>query len=82
MREAVEMIMSMTGELDISAINSFLGSVICYPVDSLVQLSNGEICKVVENVEMYPLRPKVVCIETGAIYDLANDLSCASLIIM
>ena len=81
MREAVEMIMSMTGELDIEAINSFLGSVVCYPVDSLVELSNGEICKVVANTEMYPLRPKVVSIETGAIYDLANDFACASLII-
>ena len=82
MREAVEMIMSMTGELDISCINSFLGSVICYPVDSIVQLSNGQLCKVVSNEAMYPLRPKVVAIDTGAIYDLANDLKCASLIIL
>ncbi len=82
MREAVEMIMSMTGELDIDCINSFLGSVICYPVDSMVQLSNGELCKVVSNMPMYPLRPKVVSIDSGKVYDLANDLGCASLIIM
>ena len=82
MREAVEMIMSMTGELDISCINSFLGSVICYPVDSVVELSNGQLCKVVANVPMYPLRPRVVAIETGEVYDLANDLKCANLIIM
>ena len=81
MREAVEMSMSMTGELDIHAINSFIGSVICYPVDSIVELSNGELCKVVRNEPMYPLRPKVVAIETGTIYDLANDIKCASLII-
>ncbi len=82
MREAVEMIMSMTGELDISCINSFLGSVICYPVDSVVKLSNGQLCKVVANEPMYPLRPRVVAIDTGEVYDLANDLKCASLIIM
>ncbi len=82
MREAVEMIMSMTGELDISCINSFLGSVICYPVDSVVELSNGQLCKVVANVPMYPLRPRVVAIDTGEVYDLANDLKCANLIIM
>ena len=82
MREAVEMIMSMTGELDISCINSFLGSVICYPVDSVVELSNGQLCKVVANVPMYPLRPRVVAIDTGEVYDLANDLKCANLMIM
>lgn len=82
MREAVEMIMSMTGELDISCINSFLGSVICYPVDSIVELSNGQLCKVVSNEAMYPLRPRVVAIETGEVYDLANDLKCANLIIL
>lgn len=82
MREAVEMIMSMTGELDISCINSFLGSVICYPVDSVVELSNGQLCKVVANVPMYPLRPRVVAIDTGEVYDLANDLKCANLIIL
>ncbi len=82
MREAVEMIMSMTGELDIDFINSFLGSVICYPVDSMVELSNGEICKVVANNPKYPLRPKVVAVKSGAVYDLTNDFSCANLIIM
>ena len=36
------MIMSMTMELDITAMKSFLESMILYPVDSIVELSNGE----------------------------------------
>lgn len=80
-RTAVEMIMSMTEELDITAMRSFLGSVILYPVDSTVQLSNGEKARVVKNNEESVLRPTVVGLESGKVYDLANDLSCANIII-
>ncbi len=80
-REAVEMIMAMTGELDLEAMKSFLGSVILYPVDSIVQLSNGEKAKVVENSIEYVLRPKVVGIQSGKLYDLAGDVGCANIII-
>lgn len=80
-RDAVEMIMAMTAELDMDAMKSFLGSVILYPVDSVVDLSNGEKAKVVENYPDYILRPKVVGLTTGKVYDLAKDLSCASIII-
>ena len=78
---AIEMIMSMTSELDFDAMKSFLSSVILYSVDSIVHLSNGEKAKVVENNPENCLRPKVVGISSGKIYDLANDISCASLII-
>ena len=81
-RDAVEMIMSMTGELDITAMKSFLDSVILYPVGSFVQLSNGERARVVENNVHYALRPKVVGVESGNLYDLAGDLNCASIIIL
>ncbi len=81
-RDAVEMIMAMTQELDMKSMTSFLESVILYSVDSIVQLSNGEKAKVVENVPKYPLRPKVVGIQSGKVYDLAGDLKCASIIIL
>jgi len=80
-RDAVEMIMAMTQELDFQAIQCFLNSVILYPVDSYVNLSNGELAKVVENNMGYPARPKVVSIKTGKLYDLSGDLDAASLII-
>ena len=80
-RDAVEMIMSLTGELDITAMKSFLGSVILYPANSIVQLSNGEKAKVVENDPDYILRPKVVGLMFGRVYDLAKDINCASVII-
>ena len=80
-RTAVEMIMSMTEELDITAMRSFLSSVILYPVDSTVQLSNGEEARVVKNNESSILRPTVVGLTSGKIYDLAEDLSCASILI-
>lgn len=80
-REAVEMIMSMTGELDITAMKSFLESMILYPVDSIVELSNGEKAKVVKNNPHYILRPTVVGIKSGRVYDLSMDIKCANIII-
>ena len=81
-RVAVEMIMAMTGELDIKAMKSFLQSVILYPVDSIIHLSTGEPCKVVENNRINALRPRIVGLKTGKVYDLANDVNCASMIIV
>lgn len=80
-RDAVEMIMSMTGELDITAMKSFLESMILYPVDSIVELSNGEKAKVVKNNPHYILRPTVVGIKSGRVYDLSEDIKCANIII-
>lgn len=81
-RTAVEMIMSMTEELDITAMKSFMNSVILYPVDSTVQLSNGELARVVENHAQSVLRPTVVGLTTGKVYDLLYDLECANIIIL
>lgn len=81
-RDAVEMIMSMTGELDINAMRSFLESMILYPVGSIVELSNGEKAKVVKNSPHYILRPTVVGVKTGKIYNLGEDLGCANIIIL
>ncbi len=80
-RDAVEMIMSMTEELDIDVMRSFLESVILYPVGTDVELSTGEPARVVENNPHYVLRPKVVGLKTGKTYDLA-DISNASVIIL
>ncbi len=80
-RDAVEMIMTMTGELDMAAMKSFLSSVILYPEGSTVELSNGERARVVQNYEEAVLRPKVVGLKSGRVYDLANDIQCASIII-
>ena len=79
---AIEIIMSMTEELDIAAMRGFLESVILYPVDTVVQLSNGEEAWVVENHSESILRPTVVGLKSGKVYDLTNDLECASILIM
>jgi len=81
-RDAVEMIMSMTLELDVAAIKAFLGSVILYPVDSIVELNTGEKAKVVKNNQNCILRPMVVELKTGKVYDLAGDVNCANIIIL
>lgn len=80
-RDAVEMIMSMTTELDMTAMRSFLESMILYPVDTIVELSNGEKAKVVKNNPYYILRPVVVGLTSGTVYDLGEDLNCANIII-
>lgn len=81
-RDSVEIIMTMTAEIDIEVMKSFLGSVILYPVDSIVELSNGEKARVVDNSTEYVLRPKVVGLKSGKLYDLAGDVNCASVIIL
>jgi len=47
-----------------------------------VELSNGENARVVENSPFTVLRPKVLGLTTGKVYDLANDLGCANIIIL
>ena len=80
-RDAVEMIMSMTSELDISVMRSFLESIILYPAGTIVDLSTGEKAVVVKNNPMYVLRPKVFGVSTKKIYDLA-DIENARIIIL
>ena len=80
-QDAIEMIMAMTEELDVDFMRSFIDTVILYPVDSSVTLSNGERARVVMNTPHYPLRPKVIGLRSGKVYDLSEDIKCASLII-
>ncbi len=80
-RDAVEMIMSMTEELDINVMRSFLESVILYPVGTDVELSTGEKARVVENNPKYVLRPKVVGLSSGKNYDL-SAIENASIVIL
>ncbi|MCR5720523.1 MAG: HD-GYP domain-containing protein [Lachnospiraceae bacterium] len=79
--EAVEMLMAMTEELDIDILKKFLKSVILYSVDAKVVLSNGEIARVVANTEN-SMRPKVVGLKSGKMYDMTNDVSCASIVVV
>ncbi|MBR6486755.1 MAG: HD-GYP domain-containing protein [Lachnospiraceae bacterium] len=81
-REAVEMILAMTQDLDMQAMLSFLNCVILYPVDSIVTLSTGEPAKVVQNNSANCLRPTVVGLKTGKLYNLCDDINCASLVIL
>ncbi len=81
-RESVEMIMAMAvSELDSAAVNSFMQTAILYPVDSIVTLSNGETAQVVKKNPNLLLRPTVVGIESGIVYDL-SDLKNASIVIL
>jgi len=72
-REAMEMLMGMGDDLDINVLRCFEECVILYPVGTMVMLSNGKTAKVVANNPDYPMRPKVVETESGAVIDLAND---------
>ncbi len=80
-RDAVEMIMSLTEELDIEVMRSFLESVILYPVGTDVELSTGECARVIENNSKYVLRPTVIGLKSGKIYDL-SEIGNASIVIL
>lgn len=81
-RTAMEMVLATSKDLDIDVMRSFMGAVILFPVDAVVELSNGEMAKVVKNDPEYPMRPTVVSIESGRVYDLSHDLNCANIIIL
>jgi len=80
-RDAIEMIMSMTEELDINVMKSFLESVILYPVGMDVELSTGEMARVVENNPKYVLRPKVIGLKSGKTFDL-SEIDSANIVIL
>lgn len=74
-RDALEMILAMTIDLDTSVIKAFMNCVILYPVGTIAKLSNGEDVKIIENVVGYPMRPKVVGLQSGKLYDLTNPVN-------
>lgn len=78
----MEMLMGMTSELDAEIVKALMNTIILYPVDSLITLSTGELAKVVENNPGYPLRPKVIGLTSGKLYDLSADTSVANQIIL
>ena len=80
-REAIEMLMGMTDELDFDALQSLMKVIILYPVDSYVTLSNGETAKVLHQNKGMMLRPVVVGVESGNIYDLSTK-ECAGIVIV
>lgn len=80
-RTAMEMILATSADLDLPVLYSFINSIILFPVDSIVELSNGEKAKVVKNNKGYPMRPDVVGLTTGTLYHLADDINCANVII-
>lgn len=79
---AVEMMMAMGNELDIPSFRAFLKSVILYPAGSIVKLSNGELATVVENISSVPLRPTVVSLSSGKVYNLSEDRNCIGIVIL
>ena len=80
LRDAVEILMTMTAELDENALHSLLHSIILYPEDSVVTLSNGETAKVVRNNPELIQRPTVVSLKNGNVYNLAS-IDCLNLVI-
>lgn len=80
-REAAEMIYALGDDLDNDLIHAFLRSVIIYPMDSIVRLSNNRAARVVRNYQLYPTRPKCVDILSGQVLDLCKDRRCMNLVI-
>lgn len=71
-RESVEMLSAMTDKLDIDVLHAFFSSMILYPVDTIVRLSNGEDARVVRANPGLIMRPVVVGLKSGRVYDLSS----------
>lgn len=80
--DAIEYILANSGTLfDYSLVQTFMTTIIPYPVGTLVKLSNGDVC-VVDNIESeFPLRPIVKVIKStdpiniGKMISLIENLS-------
>ena len=78
---AYEMMLGMMTNFDPSLFIHFNNIIVLYNIGTIVRLSNGEECIVIGQNQGYPLRPIVRCIESGEVYDLANDPKCLTLVI-
>ena len=54
---------------------TFVKNVIPYPEGVLVELSNGKLCVVKQNIKGYALRPVVIEVDTGIEHNLLTELS-------
>ncbi|MDY6287675.1 MAG: HD domain-containing phosphohydrolase, partial [Lachnospiraceae bacterium] len=78
--EAVDILLGMSSCLDMRALQTFMKVMVLYPVDSLVKLSNGETARVVKQNANLLLRPVVVGVKSGKVYDLSK-IECANILI-
>jgi putative nucleotidyltransferase with HDIG domain len=72
-KTACEMMYAMSGILALDPLRTLFRCIIIYPVDSIVYLSNGMTCKVAKQNDGYPLRPVVVVLQDGRVYDLVKE---------
>lgn len=80
--DSLEIMYTMSSSFDIKIFKEFLSMMILYPVGSIVKLSTGQSCQVIKANLGYPLRPTVKDLDSGDVYDLANDPFCLSYLII
>ena len=81
--EAVEYIMGGIGtHFDDEIVKAFLKRVAPYPVGTVVLLNTGERAVVLQNNLTWPLRPVIASLDKEAVYDLYNDRSTMSVVIV
>ena len=78
--QAIEIMFGMSNKFDLSYFLTFLNIVNAYPNGSIVHLSNGEVCKVIEQNPSFPIRP-IVCNTQNKVIDLSRDLDYLSVVI-
>lgn len=72
-KTACEMMYAMSGILALEPLKTLFQCIVIYPADSIVYLSNGVTCKVARQNDGYPLRPVVVGLQDGRVYDLIKE---------
>ncbi|MEF9984462.1 MAG: HD-GYP domain-containing protein [Oscillospiraceae bacterium] len=71
--EAIEYMMSQSGShFDEELLKIFLHCVTAFPVGTIVELSNGNVCIVIKNTPSYPLRPIIRSINSSDENDNIN----------
>ena len=79
--DAMEYIMGgATSAFDFDVVAAFMQKIQPYPVGSMVELSDGRICTVLDND--FTLRPVVQALDNGELLDLANERACLELVIV
>lgn len=79
--QALEMMMAMSNQFDITILRAFLDCIVIYPIGTILILSDGLTYKVIGQNTGYPLRPIVSNIITNEKIDLLHDKKYLSLTI-
>ncbi|WP_243356866.1 HD domain-containing phosphohydrolase [Bacillus litorisediminis] len=73
--KAIQLILNESEKYDLEILKKFINVLKIYPIDSMVELTNNKIAKIIEVKEFQPTIPIVKIFDTNELIELPNDYS-------